>query len=344
MLSKDKAELSSLSARTKLMPLRDKLVVRGVEISPPIALAPMVGLSHSALRSLVQDEGGIGLLFTEMLEAARLPHDNERCSPLLVRSESERPLFYQRVTGSDHNVKPAVEKLHRLGAQGIDLNLGCPAPPQRRQGAGASLADNRDQLRRVLRSLRRSTELPVTVKIRLGDRGDPQYSKMFCRFLEDEGVDLITIHARLNGEKFCRKPRWAVVGEIQGAVSIPIFINGGIFSVDDARTSLEQSGADGLMLGRGAVVKPWLSRDIAREIFGMVKACRQEPVIGIYFRFITLLEERFAPERQLGRLKQFTSHFAGQFIFGHHLAASVQNSTSIEQAKLRAADFFARSA
>ena len=326
------------------MLFKNKLVVRGVEISPPIALAPMVGLSHSALRSLVQGEGGIGLLFTEMLEAGRLPHDNERCSPLLVRSEGERPLFYQMVTGSDQNVRPAVEKLHRLGAQGIDLNLGCPAPLQRRQGAGASLTDNREQLCRVLRSLRRSTELPVSVKIRLGDRVDPRNSRMFCRFLEDEGVDLITIHARLNGEKFCRKPRWAVVGEIQGAVSVPILINGGIFSVDDARTSLEHSGADGLMLGRGAVEKPWLSGDIAREIYGMEKTCRHKTVTDIYFRFITLLEERFAPERRLGRLKQFTSYFAGQFTFGHHLAASVQNSTTIEQAKLRAADFFARSA
>lgn len=326
------------------MPINKKLVVRGVEISPPIALAPMVGLSHSALRTLVQGEGGIGLLFTEMLEAGRLPHDNERCSPLLVRSDGERPLFYQVVTGSDDHVRPAVEKLHRLGAQGIDLNLGCPAPLQRRQGAGASLADNRPQLCRVLRSLRRSTELPVTVKIRLGDRVDPRASRMFCRFLEDEGVDLITVHARLNGEKFCRKPRWAVVGEIQDAVSVPIFINGGIFSVDDARTSLEQSGADGLMLGRGAVEKPWLSGEIAREIYTMGNTCRQNPAADVYFRFITLLEERFAPERQLGRLKQFTAYFAGQFTFGHHLAASVQNSATMKQAKLRATDFFARGA
>jgi tRNA-dihydrouridine synthase len=326
------------------MLFKDKLVIRGLEISPPIALAPMVGLSHSALRSLVQDEGGVGLLFTEMLEAGRLPHDNERCSPLLIRSEGEHPLFYQMVTGSDQNTRPAVEKLHRLGAQGIDLNLGCPAPLQKRQGAGASLAENQERMCRVLRSLRKSTELPVSVKIRLGDSLDPRKSRMFCRLLEDEGVDLITIHARLNGEKFCRKPRWAVVGEIQDAVSVPIFINGGIFSVDDARKSLEQSGADGVMLGRGAVEKPWLCADIAREIYGVDKICRQKSVVEIYFRFITLLEERFAPERRLGRLKQFTSYFAAPFSFGHHLAASVQTSNTIDQAKLRAADFFARSA
>ncbi|EKD35821.1 MAG: hypothetical protein ACD_75C01767G0001, partial [uncultured bacterium] len=116
---------------------QNKLIVRGVEISPPIALAPMVGLSHSALRSLVQEAGGVGLLYTEMLAAKRLPHDNEKCSPLLVRSGGEHPLFYQFVTASDEYVPAAVEKLHRLGAQGIDLNLGCPAPMMKKQGAGA---------------------------------------------------------------------------------------------------------------------------------------------------------------------------------------------------------------
>ncbi len=116
---------------------RDKLLIRGLEISPPIALAPMVGLSHSVLRTLVQEEGGLGLLFTEMLAAGRLPHDNEHCSPLLIKSPGEYPLFYQLVTADEQAIGPAIEKLHAFGAQGVDLNLGCPAPMQRRQGAGS---------------------------------------------------------------------------------------------------------------------------------------------------------------------------------------------------------------
>ena len=90
-----------------------------------------------------------------------------------------------------------------------------------------------------------------------------------CRMFEDLGVDLITIHARLNGEKFCRKPRWTLIGSIIAKLSIPVIANGGIFSVNDARRCLEQSGADGLMIGRGAVRCPWLLRDIARELYGL---------------------------------------------------------------------------
>jgi len=322
---------------------KSKLLIRGLEIFPPIALAPMVGLSHSALRTLVRDEGGVGLLFTEMLAARRLPHDNEHCSPLLIRTSGESPLFYQLVTADERTIGPATEKLHDFNAQGIDLNLGCPAPLQKRLGSGVSLTEDQTQMCKVLRRLRQCTELPVSVKIRLGDSLDAGKLRNFCCLLEDQGVDLITIHARLNREKFCRKPRWAAVGKIRDAVSVPILVNGGIFSVDDARMSLEQSGADGLMIGRGAVEKPWLCADIAREIYGVPTNCQRRSDVEIYFKFVSLLEHRFAPERRLGRLKQFTSYYAAPFTFGHHLAAAIQSSTTIDQAKQRAAEFFTRS-
>lgn len=320
-----------------------KLVVRGLEISPPIILAPMVGISHSAFRSLVQAEGGVGLLFTEMLAAKRLPHDNGLFSPLLIRDKSEKPLIYQIIAANEESIAPAVDKLHRLGADGIDLNLGCPAPTQRRQGAGAVLAGNHLQLQKVLRRLRKSTELPVSVKIRLGPCLAVDELRSFCLFLETEGVDMITIHARLNGEKFCRKPRWEVIGEIKQSLSVPVFANGGIFSPADARRCLELSRADGIMIGRGAVERPWLCADIAREVYGEHVALSKKDGSEVYSQFITLLEQRFAPERRLGRLKQFTRYFAASFQFGHHFAAAIQNSDNIDQARCRATAFFDQS-
>jgi len=300
----------------------------------------MVGISHSAFRSLVQAQGGVGLLFTEMLTAKRLPHDNARCSPLLIRHESEKPLIYQIIAASDEEIGPAVAKLHRLGAQGIDLNLGCPAPVQKRQGSGAVLAGNPRQLSKVLRRLRKETKLPLSVKIRLGDSPKSGELRTFCLFLEAEGVDMITIHARLNDEKFCRKPRWELIGEVKDTVSVPILANGGIFSPADARNCLEQSGADGLMIGRGAAERPSLCAEIAKEVYGIDVASRKTDGWQTYTQFIDLLEERFAPERRLGRLKQFTRYFAVSCQFGHHLAAAIQSSNSIDQARRRAARFF----
>ncbi len=303
----------------------------------------MVGLSHSALRCLVQAEGGTGLLFTEMLAAKRLPHDNPCCSPLLIRHESETPLFYQIIAADAQEIEPAVEKLHILGANGIDLNLGCPAPMQRKQGAGAVLAGNRATLKKILHRLRKCTDLPVSVKIRLGDSSAAAALPAFGHFLEAEGVDMITIHARLHGEKFCRKPRWEAIGPVKDALSIPVLANGGIFSVADARRCLELSHADGLMIGRGAVQRPWLCAEIATEIYGVKDALSKRADAAIYTHFIALLEQRFAPERRLGRLKQFTRYFAASYPFGHHFAASIQNSTTLDEARQRAAAFFDQS-
>lgn len=321
--------------------IHNRIALRDLEIWPPIALAPMVGITHSAFRTLVLREGGVGLLFTEMLAAKRLPHDNARLSPLLVRNDEERPLIYQLIVSDPAHIKPAVRKIHSLDPQGIDLNLGCPAPVQRRQGAGATLARNHNLVCKVLRLLRKSTELPLSVKIRIGATADPEELQTFCRMLEAEGVDLITIHARLYGEKFCRKPRWSVIGEIKDSVSVPVIANGGIFSVEDARRCLKLSGADGLMIGRGAVARPWLCRDIAEEIYGIAAPGSLRSRGDIFLEFIELLEQQFSPERRLGRLKQFTHYYASSFSFGHHFVTAIQTSTSMPQASSRAKDFFA---
>lgn len=314
--------------------------IREQQIWPPLALAPMVGLSHTALRTLVHEIGGAGLYFTEMLSAKRLPEENEKVSPYLARSAGEFPLFYQIFLSDDHYIEPVCERLHELDAQGVDINLGCPAPKIRKQGAGFFLTQRPEVLKRVLRSFRRNTALPLTVKIRLGETLDEEKLIRFCHVIEDAGVDMITVHGRLHGEKFCRKPRWAWIGKVKQRISIPIFANGGIFTVEDARNCLSLSGADGLMLGRGAALRPWLFSDIAREVYGCSLEekgfCRKQ----MYMRFMELLTQRLRPERCLGRLKQFTHYFAGTFTYGHQLATTIQTASSMEQAEARAISFF----
>lgn len=318
----------------------NRITVRDLDISPPLALAPMVGLSHSALRSLVQELGGVGLLFTEMLAAKGLSDENERYSPFLVRSAKEKPLFYQLFLSQGEDIEPAVERLHQLDAQGIDLNLGCPAPKLRRQGAGCYLVKDLKRLRSLIGRLRNATDLPLSAKIRLGDRLNEAALTKLCHMLSEEGIDLLTVHGRYHGEKFCRKPRWELIGKIKNTVSVPVFANGGIFSVQDARECLRLSNADGLMIGRGAALCPWLFSDIGQEIYGITLIGKEFSKEGIYFRFIELLSERFAEERQLGRLKQFTHYFAVNYMFGHQLATAVQTSVSMDEAKKRAYAFF----
>ncbi len=318
--------------------------IRELDIDIPLSLAPMVGLSHSALRSLIAQLGGAGLFFTEMLSAKRLPSENEKKSPFLVRDGSERPLFFQIFTSTEDEVDCAMARLAELDAQGIDVNLGCPAPQLRKIGAGLELFKQTQTVTSLIKRMRRQTILPLSVKIRLGETEDSKKLLGTCQLFEDLGVDLITIHARLNGEKFCRKPRWHMLGNVTPKLSVPVIANGGIFSVDDARRCLEQSGAAGLMIGRGAVHNPWLFRDIAKELFDVQPNSNLQDGAEVYSHFITLLEQRFTPERRLGRLKQFTHYFASNYSFGHLLVSRIQNSSSMKQAAERAKDFFKHAA
>lgn len=324
----------------KCEPIRPGLKIRSLSVQVPLALAPMVGLSHSALRTLLMELGGVGLLFTEMLAAKGLPHDNADISPMLIRSEGEKPLIYQIFLADEGHLQPALAKLETLNADGIDLNLGCPAPQLRRSGSGGFLAEDRSQVRKIVAALRRATVLPVSAKIRLGKTLDREKLIDFCRMLEDEGVDMLTVHGRLHGEKFCRPPRWEWIGLVKEAVTIPVLANGGIFTVADARRCLEMSGADGLMIGRGAVERPWIFHDIAHAVYGGTGGMRILSRQEIFFRFVKLLEDRFRLERRLGRLKQFAHYFARSFTFGHQLASSIQTSNNMEEAVERAALFF----
>ncbi|OKY73893.1 MAG: dihydrouridine synthase [Desulfobulbaceae bacterium DB1] len=318
------------------------LKVRNLCIHPPLLLAPMAGITHSAFRCLLLQLGGVGLLSTEMLSAKRLPQENAAISPFLISTEAEHPLSYQLLVADKNQLAPAIDRVHQLGGDAIDLNLGCPAPQVRQFGGGSKLVDDAAHLRALVAEARSRTELPLTAKIRLGEELDETRLNNLCLMLEGEGIDLLTVHARLRKEPFSRRPRWEWVGKVKNRLSIPVVANGGIFNVNDARRCLALSGADGLMLGRGAVVRPWLFQELAAELYGT----NPPPVIDravIYFSFIQQLEARFRPERRLGRLKEFTHYFSKTYPFGLRLASAVQSSHSVAEARERATDFFRRS-
>jgi tRNA-dihydrouridine synthase B len=317
-----------------------QIQIRNLRLNPPLLLAPMAGVTHSALRQIIISFGGIGLLSTEMLGAKRLPTENATVSPYLIRTTSEKPLSYQLLVASAKEIGPAIDALHALKADAVDLNMGCPAPAVGKIGAGIRLMDQPENVRSIVAEARKRTDLVLTAKIRISSELDDQKLRAFCTMLEDEGIDMLSVHARFKHESFARKPRWESVAAIKGWLRIPVIANGGIFSVQDAEQCLRISNADGLMLGRGAVIKPWLFAEIAREVFGCDVA---EPAVSLpvmYGRFVEILMELFRPEHRIGRLKEFTHYFAKNYKFGHHLASRVQSSESVEEARERAAVFF----
>ena len=333
--------LMSMKAETNVQTQPQAIHIRNLRIDPPLLLAPMAGLTHSALRRIMIGFGGVGLLSTEMLSAKRLPTENPRISPYLLRTDRESPLSYQLLTSTDKEIGRAIDALHAFKADAVDLNMGCPARAVGRFGAGGMLMERPDEARRIVVEARKRTALPLSVKIRLGSEADSGKLKTFCSMLEGEGVDMLTVHARFKHEPFARNPRWAHIAEIKECIKIPVIANGGIFSVEDAERCLRVSGADGLMLGRGAVIRPWLFAEISRSVFGGDITEQEVSLPDVYAAFLEALNADYRPIYRLGRLKEFTHYFAKNYKFGHYLATKIQSSSSMDEARERAGTFFA---
>jgi tRNA-dihydrouridine synthase B len=331
----------SMKDATTALTQSQAIQIRSLRIDPPLLLAPMAGLTHSALRRIMIGFGGVGLLSTEMLSARRLPAENPRISPYLIRTDRESPLSYQLLTSTDKEIGRAIDALHAFKAAAVDLNMGCPSTAVGKFGAGGMLMEQPDVARSIVAEARKRTTLPLSAKIRLGSDPDSGKLKTFCSMLEGEGVDMLTVHARFKHEPFARNPRWAYIAEIKECIKIPVIANGGVFSAEDAERCLRVSGADGLMFGRGAVIRPWLFAEIARSVFGRDIT---EPAVSlpdVYAAFVEALSADYRPIYHLGRLKAFTHYFAQNFKFGHSLACRVQSSRNMDEARERAGTFFA---
>jgi tRNA-dihydrouridine synthase B len=333
--------MSPMKAEANVQTRSQAIHIRNLRIDPPLLLAPMAGLTHSALRRIIIGFGGVGLLSTEMLSARRLPTENPRVSPYLIRTDAESPLSYQLLTSTEKEIGRAIDALHAFKADAIDLNMGCPARTVGRFGAGGMLMERPDDARRIVVEARKRTALPLSAKIRLGSETDGGKLKEFCSMLEAEGVDMLTVHARFKHEPFARNPRWAHIAEIKGCINIPVIANGGIFSVEDAERCLRVSGADGLMLGRGAAIRPWLFVEITRSVFGGDIAEPEVFLPDVYSAFLEALNADYRPIYRLGRLKEFTHYFARNYKFGHYLATRIQSCSSMDEARERADTFFA---
>lgn len=189
----------------------------------------MAGLTHSALRQIIAGFGGTGLLSTEMLAARRLPTESPTVSPWLIKTASEKPLSYQLLFSSLEEMGPAIDALHKLRPDAIDLNMGCPAATVGRFGAGVMLMDQPDEVRKMVAEARKRTQLPLSAKIRLMSEQDEQKLKDFCVMLQDEGIDMLTVHARLKNESFGRRPRWESLVKVKAWLTIPVIANAGFF-------------------------------------------------------------------------------------------------------------------
>ncbi len=299
----------------------DSLVIAGRVIGTPLLLAPMAGITHSAFRRLVADFGACGPLFTEMLSAPALAREDLAASPFTKRRDSEGAVFYQLGLVTGENIGPAMDKLATIDPYGIDINLGCPAPEIRKRGGGTELFDDRERLRAVLAVARARWKGILTVKCRLGKHTEDWRERFADRLqvIREAGVDAVIVHPRFADEKLKRRARWSLFPWIAEQAGLPVIANGDIVAGTEAASLRDAGRCAGCMIGRMAVVKPWIFREIAH---GAARVDYRE----VWGRFYGYMAEDFPPEKRLGRLKQFASYFACNFFFGHELYRKVQGA------------------
>ena len=226
----------------------------------------MAGVTNAPFR-LVARECGAGLATSEEIDARALVRDNARTIALAAYLPEERPLVMQ-ILGEDPDVlAEAARRLEAAGVDGIDLNMGCPVAKIVAKGQGAALMRDPVRAAVIFRTLRKAVGGRLTIKIRGGWDERTVNAPEIARLAESEGVDGITVHPRTRSQQYTGRAPWDIIAAVVAAVRVPVTGNGDVRSVDDARALVVATGCAAVMIGRGALGRPWMFRgtDVSRE-------------------------------------------------------------------------------
>lgn len=255
-----------LEKQTKVKPF----FIGDIEIESPVTLAPMAGYTNRAFRKLVREMGDCGLVCTEVLSSGGLNAKGTRQKSLEKfpwDSQEEYPMAVQLFGNKPQVVAEAAKIVVDNGAMIVDINMGCWVPKIAKKGGGAALLRDVCTARAVVEAVVQAVDVPVTVKVRSGYEDGVVTAIPFAKAAEEAGVKAIAVHARFAGQGHQGYVDWEVIREVKQTVNkIPVLGNGDIREAEDAEQMLERTGCDGIMIGRGALGRPWIFREIAHYL------------------------------------------------------------------------------
>jgi nifR3 family TIM-barrel protein len=277
-------------------------------------LAPMAGYTDRPYRTICRRMGA-AMVYTEFVSVQGLLHSNPRTLDLLSFSAAERPLIIQIFGRSPQLMARAALRLQELEPDAIDVNMGCPASRIARRGSGAGLLREPRRIAEIFDTLTRELTVPVTAKIRLGWDASSRNQVEIARILEDNGAALIAVHGRTRDAAYATPADWEAIAQVKQAIQIPVLGNGDVRTVSDIDRMIDQTGCDGVMIGRGAIGNPWIFAE------------RNQNTVPLQERIVLVGEH-------LARMVDFYGEKRGVLAFRKHLVQYIRGEPGA--AKIRA--------
>ena len=319
-----------------------------VTLPSPFAVAPMAGMTDSAFRRLVKRHGGCGLVVTEMVSSEGLVRGIDRTLEYAEYTEEERPVSIQIFGGDPEKMAAAAQIVEGMGADIVDVNMGCPVPKIAKHNAGCSLMREPAHAAAVIGAMAKAVKIPVTVKMRAGwndgDRNAPTLAKM----VEDAGAAAVAVHGRTAAQSYTGSADWDLVARIAGEIGIPVFGSGDCVEPTQVVDKL-QAGVDGVLVGRGVLRNPWIlaqADDLAagRPMRAVTLRDRGQFLLD----YIALLQHERVDESRatshdrwvINKLRALATYYTKGFENGSHLRTAINSAQTLDAVRDLIANFF----
>jgi tRNA-dihydrouridine synthase B len=242
--------------------------IGSVDLEHPVALAPMAGMTDTAFRRLVKRRGGCGMVVTEMVSSEGLVRGIDRTLEYAEYTEEERPVSIQIFGGDPAVMADAAQIVQGMGADVVDINMGCPVPKIAKHHAGCSLMREPAHAASVVAAMVKAVKIPVTVKMRAGWNEREINAPILARMAEDAGAAALAVHGRTAAQSYTGESDWSLIEQVASSVSIPVFGSGDCVSPEQAVSRLSGGRISGVLIGRGALRNPWIFSQAAMTARG----------------------------------------------------------------------------